>query len=423
MASAASVGMDENETGTATIKGGENKFSLTNPSTGYHYAYEGGCVIRPDHTHSYTYSGSGAVITEKCDCGHNATATISIQAGYAVYRVHNNAAESMKANPGRGEEEFKVEGSYITIYAQKFSTYAIGYTESSRNNNNNQTSGGGGGGSSTPVYPPSIEEPEHGSVTISPKKPEKGDQVTITPTPDEGYAVDTVIVTDPNGKEVPITPNDDGTYTFAQPSGKVTITVTFRKLNSVSDCPRDENCPMVPFTDAERHAWYHDGVHYCVEHGLMMGTSQTTFAPDIVTTRGMIVTILWRLEGSPIVGGPLDYDDVKAEDWYGEAVRWADSAGVVTGYGNGKFGPNDTITREQMAVMLWRYAGRPKVDGSLSSFTDGAQTSSWAQSAMIWAVEQSLITGAGNDRLEPRGQATRAQAATILMRFAKDMAQ
>ena len=345
------------------------------------------------------------------------------KAGYAVYRVHNDQAEAMKANPGSGEEGFKVEGSYITIYAQKFSTYAIGYTESSGNNNNNNNQASGGGGTSTPTYPPGIEEPEHGSVTISPKNPEKGDQVTITPTPDEGYTVDTVIVTGPNGKEVAVTPNEDGTYTFVQPSGKVTITVTFRQLASVSDCPRDESCPMAPFTDADRNAWYHDGVHYCVEHGLMMGTSQTTFAPDIVTTRGMIVTILWRLEGSPIVGASLNYDDVKAEDWYGEAVRWADSVGVVTGYGNGKFGPNDTITREQMAAMLWRYAGSPRVDGSLSSFTDGAQTSIWAQPAMIWAVEEGLITGVGNDRLEPRGQATRAQAATILMRFAQNMAQ
>ena len=345
------------------------------------------------------------------------------KASYAVYRVHNDVAEAMKANPGSGEEGFKVEGAYITIYAQKFSTYAIGYTESSGNNNNNNNQASGGGGTSTPTYPPGIEEPEHGSVTISPKNPEKGEQVTITPTPDEGYDVDTVIVTDSNGKEVAVTPNEDGTYTFVQPSGKVTITVTFRQLASVSDCPRDESCPMAPFTDADRNAWYHDGVHYCVEHGLMMGTSQTTFAPDIVTTRGMIVTILWRLEGSPIVGASLNYDDVKAEDWYGEAVRWADSVGVVTGYGNGKFGPNDTITREQMAAMLWRYAGSPRVDGSLSSFTDGAQTSSWAQPAMIWAVEEGLITGVGNDRLEPRGQATRAQAATILMRFAQNMAQ
>lgn len=344
------------------------------------------------------------------------------KAGYAVYRVHDGQAQELTMTPSAGLGEYFTVSSdktSLTMYVKCFSTYAVGYTESSGGNGG----GSSGGGTSTPVYPPSIEEPEHGSVTISPKNPEKGDQVTITPTPDEGYDVDTVVVTDSSGKEVAVTPNDDGTYTFVQPSGKVTITVTFRQLNSVSDCPRDESCPMAPFIDADRDAWYHDGVHYCVEHGLMMGTSQTTFAPDIVTTRGMIVTILWRLEGSPIVDASLDFDDVKAEDWYGEAVRWADSVGVVTGYGNGKFGPNDTITREQMAAMLWRYAGSPKVDGTLASFTDGAQTSSWAQSAMIWAVEQGLIAGVGNDQLEPTGQATRAQAATILMRFAQNMAQ
>ena len=256
------------------------------------------------------------------------------KASYSVYRVHDDKAEAMKANPRSNEEGFHVENNYMIIYAKKFSTYAIGYAESSgnnNNNNNNQTSGGGG--SSATTYPPTIVQPEHSSVTVSPKNPEKGDQVTITPTPDDGYAVDTVIVTDPDGKEVAVTPNDDGTYTFLQPSGKVTITVTFRQLASVSDCPRDESCPMAPFTDADRNAWYHDGVHYCVEHGLMMGTSQTTFAPNTVATRGMIVTILWRLEGSPIVGTSLDYDDVKEEDWYGEAVRWADSVGVSS-YGS-----------------------------------------------------------------------------------------
>lgn len=348
------------------------------------------------------------------------------KADYAVYRVHNNEAEAMKANPGSGEEGFKVEGSYITIYAQKFSTYAIGYSETPLTSDDDDTPIGGGsssGGGSTPTYSPSIVQPEHGTVTVSPKNPQKGDKVTITTTPEDGYTVDTVKVTDANGKIVEVTPNDDGTYTFVQPSGKVTITVTFRQMTDTSDCPRDESCPMATFTDADRSAWYHDGIHYCVEHGLMEGTGKTTFSPNNATTRGMIVTILWRLEGSPIVSTSLDYDDVKPEDWYGEAVRWADSAGVVTGYGNGKFGPNDPITREQMAAMLWRYAGSPKADGSLSSFVDGAQTSSWAQPATIWAVEQGLIAGVGNDRLEPGGQATRAQAATILMRFAQDVAQ
>ena len=202
----------------------------------------------------------------------------------------------------------------------------------------------------------------------------------------------------------------------------MTIAVTFRQLTSVSDCPRDESCPLAPFADADRNAWYHDGVHYCVENGLMLAPVKLPFHQYHIT-RGMIVTILWRLEGSPIVGHLMDYSDVKPEDWCGEAVRWAASTGVATGYGNGTFGPNDPITREQMAAMLWRYAGSPCADGSLLSFADRAQTSDWAQPAMIWAVKQGLIAGVSHDWLNPRGKATRAQAATILMRFAENMAQ
>lgn len=341
---------------------------------------------------------------------------------YSIYRVHDNEVQELKhgeANKNALGEYFTVSSGKtgLTLYVKCFSTYAIGYTESSGSSGGGNQ--GGSSGSSASTYPPEVEQSEHGSVTIKPSSPQQGDKVTVTATPEEGYTVDRVIVTDTNGKSVEVTPNDDGTSTFVQPSGKVTITVTFRKMSDTSDCPRDESCPIAPFTDADRFAWYHDGVHYCVENGLMMGISKTTFAPDIPITRGMIVTILWRLEGSPLVSASLDYDDVKPEDWYGEAVRWADSAGVVTGYGNGKFAPNDPVTREQMAAMLWRYAGSPKVDGSLSSFADGAQTSSWAQTATIWAVEQGLIVGVGNDRLESRGQATRAQAATTLMRFAQ----
>ena len=179
---------------------------------------------------------------------------------------------------------------------------------------------------------------------------------------------------------------------------------------------------MAAFTDLSRDAWYHNGVHYCLENGLMAGTGETVFSPNHSTTRGMIATILWRMEGSPIEDGPMDYSDVKPGDWYGQAVVWADSAGVVAGYGNGKFGPDDSITREQMAVMLWRYAGSPDADGSLSSFEDGDQTSDWAQRAMIWAVDQGLITGTGNNLLDPQGLATRAQAATTLMQLAEEMA-
>lgn len=344
---------------------------------------------------------------------------------YLVYRVHSSTgkAEDKEAQELKQGEANKNElGEYfivnsdktrLTLYVKCFSTYAIGYAESSESSGGSQ-----GGGSAGPVYPPSIEQTEHGSVTTSPKNPEKGDQVTITPTPDEGYIVDEVIVTDSEGKPLVTVPNDDGTYTFTQPTGEVTITVIFQPITATSDCPRDDSCPMAAFSDTELGAWYHDGVHYCLENDLMVGTGKTTFEPDAATTRGMIVTILWRLEGSPMVNYPMEYEDVKLEDWYGEAVRWADSTGVITGYGNGKFGPNDPITREQMAAMLWRYVGSPDVDGSLSSFTDGAQTSDWARLAMRWAVDQELIMGVGHDQLMPQEQAARAQTATILMRFA-----
>lgn len=361
--------------------------------------------------------------------------------GYSVYRVHsstgqdqNKEAQELKqgeANKNELGEYFTVNSdkTQLTLYVKCFSTYAVGYsnapvttppsdnTGDDGQNGGSGSTGGSGGGAVPPAYTPIIAQSEHGSVNISPKNPQRGDLVTMTPTPEQGYVVDTVTVADPTGKPVAVTSNEDGTYTFTQPVGKVTVTVTFRRSDAVEDCPGDATCPITPFIDADPDAWYHDGVHYCLEHGWMVGTSETTFAPETVTTRGMIVTILWRLEGSPTAAHSIDYDDVDQKDWYGEAVRWADSAGVVNGYGNGKFGPNDPITREQLAAMLWRYAGSPHVDGSLSSFVDGVQTSDWAQSAMIWAVDQELIIGVGQNQLASRDQSTRAQSATLLMRF------
>lgn len=331
---------------------------------------------------------------------------------YTVYRVHEEKAEALTTSPNALGEYFEVSSdkTVLILHVKCFSTYAIGYTEHSGNP-------GGGGGGSTPTYPPVVEQPEHGTVTISPDAPKKGDTVTITPKPEDGYQVDEVIVTDQNGKEVEVTSKGDGSYTFTQPDGKVTITVTFKEKSAVSHCPRDESCPMAPFTDADRTAWYHGGVHYCVEHGLMVGTSADTFEPNTTTTRGMIATILWRLEGSPMVDTAMNYTDAPSGSWYEEAIRWADSTGVVLGYGDGTFGPDDPITREQMAAMLWRYAGKPQAESSLADFTDGSETSQWAESAMVWAVEQGLIEGMGNAQLNPQGQATRAQAAIILMRF------
>ena len=262
-----------------------------------------------------------------------------------------------------------------------------------------------------------IEQTEHGSVSVGPEKPQKGDVVTITPAPEEGYITEKVIVTGPDGETIEVVSHEDGTYTFVQPDGKATITVTFQKMAETPECPRDESCPMADFSDLDRDAWYHDGIHYCLEEGLMVGIGENTFAPNGTSTRAMIVAILWRMEGSPEAGASISYDDVKTGDWYAEAVRWADEEDVVAGYGNGLFGPNDPITRQQLAAILWRYMGSPVSDGSLSAFVDQKEISGWALPAMTWAVEQGLMVGDDGNRLNPQGQATRAEAATMLMHF------
>ena len=156
----------------------------------------------------------------------------------------------------------------------------------------------------------------------------------------------------------------------------------------------------------------------------MAGTSATTFAPDVTTSRAMIATILWRMAGSPVVNYAMNYTDVAQGQWCSEAIRWATSEGVVTGYGNGLFGTNDPITREQLATMLWRYAQTEGYDVSIGedtnilSYTDVASLSEYAIPAMQWAVGAGIINGTGDgSTLTPQGQATRAQAAVMLQRF------
>ena len=178
----------------------------------------------------------------------------------------------------------------------------------------------------------------------------------------------------------------------------------------------------LPFTDVADTAWYADAVQYVYENGLMTGVSESEFAPDGTATRGQIVTILWRLAGSPVVNYAMRYADMDEGAWYGEAVRWAASTGVVTGYSESSFGPNDAITREQLAAILYRYI---KTQGQGFTgmwyfplrYDDAASISSWADEAMHWCVMKGLLNGTSETALCPRATATRAQLAAILQRF------
>ncbi|MFR1233951.1 MAG: S-layer homology domain-containing protein [Evtepia gabavorous] len=182
--------------------------------------------------------------------------------------------------------------------------------------------------------------------------------------------------------------------------------------------------PTLPFTDVKSGDWFYEAVQYVYDKGMMTGVSADRFAPASTTTRGMIVTILYRLENEPAVSGGSAFTDVESGAWYADAVAWAAANDIVNGTSATTFAPNSPITREQMAAILYRYAAYKGYDVSqkadLSGYTDAASISGYAKDALAWANAQKLITGVTDTTLNPQGSATRAQVATILMRLCGD---
>jgi len=190
------------------------------------------------------------------------------------------------------------------------------------------------------------------------------------------------------------------------------------------ECDGGKNCPSKKFVDVDQNQWYHEAVDFSIVEGLMNGTSETTYEPLSTTTRAMIVTMLYRLEGEPEVDHEIGFEDVAADTWYTEAIRWAEAEGIVNGYSETEFGPNDYVTREQMVTILHRYAEYKGVAtdkrDDLKAFPDAEAVSAWALDAMQWAVEAELIEGM-NGVLNPTGDANRAQIATVFMRMIQNI--
>lgn len=244
----------------------------------------------------------------------------------------------------------------------------------------------------------------------------EGDDVTITVSPDEAYLLDELTVTT-GGKEVEVKDNGDGTYTFKMPSADAKIVVTFAEDPDWEPEPEE---PAMPFTDVNEGDWFYDVVLYAYDNGLMTGVSATEFAPNQTTTRGMIVSMLARLEGVTSAED-AGFADVAANDWYATAVNWAASVGVVNGYEDDTFRPNAPITREQMAAILYNYADYKGYDVSaradLSDYADAASISSWAEDVLAWANAEGLINGMTATTIDPQGATTRAQTAAMFERF------
>ena len=261
-------------------------------------------------------------------------------------------------------------------------------------------------------YTVSVEDTDNGSVEVSPTRASKGSTVTVTVKPDEGYELDELTVTDKNGESVKLTDKGDGKYTFKMPASKVTVEAVFTAAKVEG----------LPFTDVTSGDWFYDAVAYVYDKGMMEGTTDTTFAPTMNLTRSMIAQVLYNLEERPEAPGAAGFPDVAADAWYADAVNWAAARGIVKGYDTGAFGPEDSVTREQLAAILYRYAqakGYDTTQGGMAvrEFSDSASISDWAQEAMAWAVNAQVLSGKGNGVLDPQGTATRAEVAQMLMNF------
>lgn len=270
-----------------------------------------------------------------------------------------------------------------------------------------KTSGGSSsGGSSTPTYP--VTKPsktENGFVNISSTSAKRGSIVTITVTPDAGYVLDKLTVTDKDGKDVALTKKSDTEYTFVMPAGKVEITPSFVKQAEE---------PSRVFVDVKTGDYFYDAVQWAVGKGITNGTSAETFSPEDPCTRAQIVTFLWRAAGSPVVNYAMDLSDVAGDAYYAEAVRWALSEGITTGTSDHTFSPDAVCTREQAVTFLWRAAGSPAVSGE-SAFEDVGADAYYAR-AVAWAAQNGVTNGISQALFGTGSDCTRAQIVTLLYR-------
>ncbi len=295
----------------------------------------------------------------------------------------------------------------------------------------NRRSGGGGSSSSSYDGYVSVDDSKNGDVSISDSRADESDTITITTKPDKGYVVDKVVVEDEDGDKLDVTEKSDNKYTFEMPNGDVTVTVTFKEDTSSDEDEeetKDEETTdetALGFLDVSRNDWFYSAVEYVVNHDVMSGVSDSSFAPNATLTRGMLVQTLYNLEDRPDNNGINIFTDVTTDAWYTDAVIWANNENIVSGMGEGIFAPNAEITREQMALMLYNYAQYKGYDVSasaeLSAFTDGADVSSWASHAVQWAVAEGLMSGMGNGTLAPQGTATRAEVSSSMMRFMENI--
>lgn len=277
---------------------------------------------------------------------------------------------------------------------------------------------GGGGGTAVPSFDITVAQPADGTIAVEPTSAKEGDEVTVTVTPDEGFELSELTVTDEDGNELELTANADGTYSFEMPAGKVSVSATFV-------CDGGALCPSHGFTDVDQSQWYHAAIDWAVTEGVMHGIGGTTlFDPNGDLTREQAATVMWNGWAQGDLAAPaVALTDVDQAQWYAPYVNWAVKAAVMQGYGGtDRFGVGDALTREQFAMVIAN-ATEANLSGAdtsvLEGFNDPESVSDWATPVMAWAVESGVINGValpdGTFDLQGSREVTRAEMAMMVM--------
>lgn len=353
---------------------------------------------------------------------------------YTFTVVHMFTTADFGKTPGATETP-KVTNTAdgIRFTVTGLSPISVGWTEPQ-----SSSTGSSGGSSVSAVYSITVEDAAHGAVRTNRTRAASGTTVTLTVTADRGYELGDLVVTDSRGNELKLTDKGDGKYTFKMPGRRVTVEAVFVPVE-IEDVPGETEdvpapvetpcdggarCPSRAFPDLDPTAWYHLAVDFVIENGLMGGYDTGLFGPNDNLSRAELAQILYNMEGRPAVTGESVFEDVADGAWYTDAILWASANGIVEGNGNNRFCPDNPIVREELAVMLYRYAvykGMTAVtlEENLAGYPDAGDISGFAIQAMNWAVGRGVINGNGSGGLDPRGSASRAVVAQMLKNFAE----
>ena len=406
---------------------GVDKLSIQHTKSNGTVEYYTGTVTEQSGKHLLTFTTNGfspfVISVPAASIGENVYPTLQAAADAAkstdVISVKSGASHELNFTTTKSVKVKNETGADITV---KFNGtdkgVAAGATETFTYTK--PSSGGSSGGSSSgkTTYKVTTLAVNNGGVNASPSTAEKGAAITITLSPDKGYKLDKLTVTDGSGKTVSTVKKSDTVYTFTMPASAVKVGVSYVKAT--------ETPSETKFNDVSANDWFASAVDYVTGKGMMNGTADNTFSPKANTTRGMVVTVLYRLENQPSTSA-ASFTDVASGAYYANAVAWANANGIVSGYGSGKFGPNDKVTREQLAAILYRYAQYKKYDVSVGedtnilSYDDAQSISSYAIPAIQWACGAGVVTGKSGSKLDSKGNATRAEVAAMLMRFCENV--